>query len=412
MTIDFNTEAAATEQILRSWDSEGIRFVRFEAPDIHGVAKSKLVPIAQAFRYAESGLNVYGGALVMDSRTDVVPATRYHDEISYADQLFRPDPATAAVVPWADRTARLICHSTWEDGTMQPAAPRNVLGRVLDAYAEAGYEPFLGQEFEFYLLDPLTHQPALFGGHHIFNQIHNEWHPLVRQILDELPKMGCDLITANCEYGPSQWEINGAPGVGMAAVDAGHTFKNSVKELAHLQGLRATFMSKPSALTSGSGAHFHVSLRDPATKENLMADDGAPSGLSALAGSFIAGCLAYAAPTYAFMAPTVNCLKRRRPHTFSPSNISWGHEDRGALVRVKHGSAVQPSRRAPRPVRPVRTASGRSFGVGGGAARHTGRSAVARAVGAGHTCRGRPPVRAAAPHPVRVTRGAGGVQRH
>jgi glutamine synthetase len=31
----------------------------------------------------------------------------------------------------------------------------------------------------------------------------------------------------------------------------------------------------------------------------------------------------------------VNCLKRRRTHTFSPTNVSWGLEDRSALVRVK-----------------------------------------------------------------------------
>src|SRR5205085_7517063 len=32
------------------------------------------------------------------------------------------------------------------------------------------------------------------------------------------------------------------------------------------------------------------------------------------------------------------CLKRRRPHTFSPSNISWGLEDRSALIRIKGGT--------------------------------------------------------------------------
>jgi glutamine synthetase len=41
----------------------------------------------------------------------------------------------------------------------------------------------------------------------------------------------------------------------------------------------------------------------------------------------------------ALMAPTVNCLRRRRRHTFSPTNISWGFEDRTALLRVKGGSA-------------------------------------------------------------------------
>jgi glutamine synthetase len=32
-------------------------------------------------------------------------------------------------------------------------------------------------------------------------------------------------------------------------------------------------------------------------------------------------------------------LKRRRRHTFSPTNVSWGPEDRSAFVRVKGGSA-------------------------------------------------------------------------
>ena len=40
----------------------------------------------------------------------------------------------------------------------------------------------------------------------------------------------------------------------------------------------------------------------------------------------------------AVIAPTLNCLRRRRPHTFSPSNISWGVEDRSALIRVKGGA--------------------------------------------------------------------------
>jgi glutamine synthetase len=54
--------------------------------------------------------------------------------------------------------------------------------------------------------------------------------------------------------------------------------------------------------------------------------------------SFIAGQLKYARAIDAVIAPTVNCLRRRRRHTFSPTNISWGLEDRTALVRVKGGA--------------------------------------------------------------------------
>ena len=32
-------------------------------------------------------------------------------------------------------------------------------------------------------------------------------------------------------------------------------------------------------------------------------------------------------------------MKRRRTHTFSPTNVSWGLEDRSALVRIKGGNA-------------------------------------------------------------------------
>ena len=52
----------------------------------------------------------------------------------------------------------------------------------------------------------------------------------------------------------------------------------------------------------------------------------------------MAGNLRHARAIYALLAPTVNCLKRRRPHTFSPANISWGEEDRSALIRIKGGS--------------------------------------------------------------------------
>ena len=68
---------------------------------MHGTSRSKIVPIDHVERYARDGLNMYGGTVVLDSRSDVVPGTLYNEEIAYADQFLRPDPSTAAVVPWA-----------------------------------------------------------------------------------------------------------------------------------------------------------------------------------------------------------------------------------------------------------------------------------------------------------------------
>ena len=330
--------AVTVEEVVADWRERGIRNVRFELPDMHGTSRSKLVPIDNVEAYAESGLNMYGGTVVLDSRSDVVPGTLYNEEIAYADQRLKPDPATAAVVPWVEATGRVICDTFWDDGRPLGAAPRHVFRRVLERCRELGYEPLLGTEPEFYVLDPETHAP-LFEGYHIFNTVRNTYVPLVERIVDEMREFGIDVITANCEYAGSQWEIPYAPRPGMAGPDQAFSFKNGVKELAHQEGLLATFMTKPFADGAGSGAHNHLCLLHVDGGENALSDDDGEWGLSDVGRQFIAGQLRHARSIYALLAPTVNCLKRRRTHTFSPTNVSWGLEDRSAFVRVKGGAA-------------------------------------------------------------------------
>src|SRR5919109_1452780 len=263
----------SAKEIIDRWRSDGIRFVRFELPDMHGSSRSKLIPIERAYGYAEEGLNMYGGTGVLDSRSDVVPGTLYNEEVAYADQRLLPDSGT-----------------------------------------------------------------ALFEGPHIFNTVRNTYVPLIEELVDQMNAAGVPIITANCEYAGSQWEINFEPAKGLEGPDRAFTFKNGVKELAHAHGFLATFMSKPFSDSAGSGCHTHVCLLDPGSGENLFGDESDPQGISSLCRRFLAGQLRHAAGMYALLAPTVNCLKRRRTHTFSPTNVSWGLEDRSAFVRIKGGS--------------------------------------------------------------------------
>ena len=329
--------APTIASVVAAWREDGIRNVRFELPDMHGTSRSKLIPISHVEDYAETGLNMYGGTVALDSRSDVVPGTLYNEEVGYADQLLRPDPSTAATVPWAEATARMICDGFWADGRPLEAAPRHVFRRVLDRCHGLGYEPLMGIESEFYLLDRESRQP-LFAGYHIFNTLRNTYVPVIGRIVEEMRAYGIDIITANCEYAGSQWEINYAPGRGMDGPDQAFSFKNGVKELAHAEGLTATFMSKPFPAAAGCGAHNHMGLLHMEGGANALSEPGGEWGLSAVGRSFVAGQLRHSRSIYALLSPTLNCFKRRRTHTFSPTNVSWGLEDRSALVRLKGGS--------------------------------------------------------------------------
>ena len=86
--------------ILEGWQKQDIGFVRFELPDMHGISRSKTIPISHALDYAERGLNMYGGTSVLDTRSDVVGGTLYHEERGYGDQLLFPDRTPPQVLPW------------------------------------------------------------------------------------------------------------------------------------------------------------------------------------------------------------------------------------------------------------------------------------------------------------------------
>ena len=143
-----------------------------------------------------------------------------------------------------------------------------------------GFEPLMGSEFEFYLLTGDTHEP-LFDGYHIFNTLRNDYVPTIRRILEEMPQVGVDIITSNCEYAGSQWEINFAPGRGLAGPDHAFTFKNGVKEIAKQDGYLATFMTQA---VRGLGRqrlpHAPLAAATRTRGTTRSADEADPHGMS------------------------------------------------------------------------------------------------------------------------------------
>jgi glutamine synthetase len=274
-------------------EGKQIEYLRFELPDMHGVSRSKTVPIDKVEAYARTGLNFYGGVLGLDTSSNVVPASGLHGERAYADQALFPDPESLRVVPWLEKTASVLCLGYWGDGEPQRAAPRWVLSELVKRANALGYDVMMGHEYEYYLLSAET-KGRLFEGVHIFHTVRNQYTPFLDQLVPTLRAYGVDVITHNCEYGGSQFETVYGAGVNVAAADKAFAFKNGMKEIAHRNGLIASFMAKPFAGHSGSGCHLHVSLWDRKTGANAFLDAAAPDGLSGVARSFIEGVLSHA----------------------------------------------------------------------------------------------------------------------
>src|SRR5690606_21780244 len=110
------------------------------------------------------------------------------------------------------------------------------------------------------------------------------------------------------------------------------TFRTVVKEVAIEQGVYATFMPKPFAEHPGSGMHTHVSLFEGDT--NAFYDAGGQYQLSQIGRQFVAGILEHAPEITAVTNQFVNSYKRLWGGDEAPSYITWGHNNRSALVRV------------------------------------------------------------------------------
>jgi glutamine synthetase len=91
-------------------------------------------------------------------------------------------------------------------------------------------------------------------------------------------------------------------------------------------------MPKPFTAHPGSGMHTHFSLFEG--DSNAFFEAGAEYQLSKTARQFIAGILKHAPEFTAVTNQFVNSYKRLWGGGEAPSYLSWGHNNRSALVRV------------------------------------------------------------------------------
>jgi len=316
--------------------------------DISGVARGKILPADKFLRVARTGglrlpLSLFGETVNGDWPDDLIDPTE-------PDMLLRPVEGGLRTLPWYDYpAAQVICDCVLRDGTPVEVAPRRLLQRVCELYAERGWRPVLAPEIEFYLVKrntdpdyPLQPPVGRSGRAEPAGQAYgidavNEFDPVIEDIYDYSEAQRLDIDTLTHEAGAAQFEINFRHGEPLALADQTFLFKRTVREAAKRHGMYATFMAKPIQEQPGSAMHIHQSVVDADTGQNLFADaEGRDTPLFL---AHIAGLQRYLRAAMPLVAPNVNSYRRLQRHHDAPINLYWGHENRTVGLRVPSSEA-------------------------------------------------------------------------
>lgn len=228
------------------------------------------------------------------------------------------------------------------------ACCRTILKNVLAQAAEVGYRFNLGIETEFFVLKegeqgltPVSDRDTLAKPCYDLQGLLDNY-AWMSELVEAMNQLGWDVYSFDHEDGNGQFETDFAYCDALKMADRLTFFRLMVKEIARRHGHLATFMPKPFADRTGSGAHYNMSLADLTTGENLFTDanDARGCGLSPLGYQFIAGVLRHAPAIVAVTCPTVNSYKRLVPKgsmsgfTWAPAYICYGNNNRTNMLRI------------------------------------------------------------------------------
>ncbi len=324
------------QDLKNSLKDRAVKYALVSFVDIHGMCKAKVVPMTH-FDQMMKGSELFTGAAL-----DGVP-----QEVSEEEVVAMPDPASVTILPWNSEIA-WFASDLYLLGKPFEACCRGILKQVLNQAAEMGFTFNLGIETEFFILkeedgkfSPVSERDTLAKPCYDVQGLLDNY-TWVDEIVQAMNQLGWDVYSFDHEDGNGQFETDFAYCDALKMADRLTFFRLMVKEIAKKHGYFATFMPKPFANRTGSGAHYNMSLADRVTGENLFfsGDDPRGCGLTQLGYQFIAGILKHASAICAAIAPTVNSYKRlvargsMSGFTWAPVYICYGNNNRTNMLRI------------------------------------------------------------------------------
>jgi glutamine synthetase len=318
--------------IVRQSRHEKIQLVRFLYCGNDSVIRGKACATEFLESYLTSGIGL----------TVAMQSMNMLDQLA-ADGSFGPvgeirlmaDPATFAILPYAPRSARLLCDMLTLEGEPWGACPRSFLKRIITQMTSQGLGVRAAFESEFTLAHreggafvPLDHSNC-------FSTIGmDSAAPVMSDLIEALIAQGVHPEQYYAELGPGQQELPVRFTEALRAADNQITLRETARGVALKHGLIASFAPKPFPDDAGNGAHVHFSLWRLSDGANHFHNAHDRYGLSEAAYSFIGGVIAHLPALVALTAPSVNSYRRLQPRFWSSAYAAWGPDNREGAIRI------------------------------------------------------------------------------
>lgn len=327
-----------------------IEMIRLEFVDLNGVNRGKLLPADMIHEVLENGI-AFAAAIMAIGFDGNVAQVKGLTEYNYDDMKVVADPSTFTILPYMEKTALILGDLYYHKKPMNQA-PRCFLKKVVAEYQKMGLNPIAASEIEFFLFN--KHPDGSFtpytdkSGNCYTSNSRVDPKGILSELTRNFKEMDFKVLYMNHEFYPGQFEYNWSHGQAIRNADESTVFKGVCKDIADKNNMFVTFMAKPQNDNGGSGCHFHVSLNDMDTDQNIFFDKSGKEGMSKLMRNFVAGVLKHAKPITAFLSPTINCYKRYKPDSFAPYYIGWGYDNRTTYIRIpeERGKATRVEVRA------------------------------------------------------------------
>ena len=310
---------------------DGVHTVVVGIGDQNGILRGKRVTAAHWPSVRRRGIALDDTFFAMDVASLLVPNGYSGPDSGYPDLAvlprgpLRPSPGEPGV-------ALVLGAAREKGGGPIPIDPRQPLLRAVAACREAGFEPRLAAELEFYLLDPATGRPRETGAECYGLARAAELEPFLGPLRRELEAMGVPVEQSNPEFSAGQVEVNLRHAPALDAADHALLMRGMVKQAARRAGMEASFMAKPFAEESGNGFHLHHSLW--AEGRNLFAAEGR---LSELGRWYLGGLQAVMRECSLIGSTHPNAYRRRARYSYAPTEANWGYDNRTVALRVIEG---------------------------------------------------------------------------